>query len=78
MKVVSYLALVALGLFSDVSLGQSTEVADKFEKFDRNHDGFLTRSETAIDPALWSRFSSYDKDKDGRLTLSEYGIYASK
>ncbi|BED90063.1 hypothetical protein PspMM1_25310 [Pseudoalteromonas sp. MM1] len=78
MKTVSYLALIALGLFSDATLAQSTKIADKFEKFDRNHDGFLTRSETAIDPALWSRFSSYDKDKDGRLTLSEYGIYASK
>ncbi|XQF90710.1 EF-hand domain-containing protein [Pseudoalteromonas espejiana] len=78
MKTLSYLALVALSLFSALSLAQSTEIADKFKKFDRNNDGFLTRSETAVDPALWSRFSSYDKDKDGQLTLTEYGIYASK
>jgi hypothetical protein len=53
-------------------------IAEKFEKLDRNQDGFLTRSEAASDPALWSRFGSYDRDKDTQLSLSEYSLYASK
>ncbi|MEC8226241.1 MAG: EF-hand domain-containing protein, partial [Pseudomonadota bacterium] len=43
-----------------------------------NDDGYLTRSESARDPALWSRFKNYDSDKDNKLSLSEFKIYASK
>ena len=72
------MALFAFSTFSTLSFAASNNIAEKFNKFDRNQDGFLTRGEVLIDPALWSRFSSYDQDKDGKLTLNEYGLYASK
>ncbi|MEL0640009.1 EF-hand domain-containing protein [Pseudoalteromonas aliena] len=75
MKSISYLTLLA---FSISSFAASNDIAKQFEKLDRNKDGFLSRSETAVDPALWSRFSSYDQDKDSCLSLSEYSTYASK
>jgi len=78
MKKTSYVALFAFSIFSTFSFAASNDIAKQFKKLDRNKDGFLSRSETAIDPALWSRFSSYDNDKDGKLALNEYDLYASK
>ena len=78
MKKTSYITLFAFSIFSTLGFAASNNIAEQFEKLDRNQDGFLTRAETAVDPALWSRFSSYDQDKDSRLSLSEYGTYASK
>lgn len=78
MKNISYMALFAFSIFSAATFAANNNIAEQFKKLDRNKDGFLSRAETAIDPALWSRFASYDKDKDSRLSLSEYGIYASK
>lgn len=78
MKPIRYIILLTLTVFSCMSFATSSYVDEKFEKLDRNQDGFLTRSETASDPALWSRFSSYDRDKDAQLSLSEYSLYASK
>ncbi|NWL14248.1 EF-hand domain-containing protein [Pseudoalteromonas sp. Scap03] len=78
MKHFKNIILLTLTVFSCMSFATSSYIAEKFEKLDRNQDGFLTRSEAASDPALWSRFGSYDRDKDTQLSLSEYSLYASK
>jgi len=78
MKNISYITLLAFSIFSTISFAATNDIAEQFKKLDRNKNGFLSRAETAIDPALWSRFASYDRDKDSRLSLSEFGIYASK
>jgi Ca2+-binding EF-hand superfamily protein len=78
MKNISYIAFFSLSIFSTLSFAVSNDIAEQFEKLDRNKDGALTRSETAADPALWSRFSNYDQDKDAKLSLNEYDLYASK
>ena len=78
MKPIRHIILLTLSVFSCMSFATSSYIAKKFEKLDRNQDGFLTRSEAASNPALWSRFSSYDRDKDAQLSLSEYSLYASK
>ena len=78
MKPFRHIILLTLTVFSCMSFATNSYITSKFEKLDRNQDGFLTRSETASDPALWSRFSSYDSDKDAQLSLSEYSVYASK
>lgn len=78
MKPIRHIILLTLSVFSCMSFATNSYITSKFEKLDRNQDGFLTRSETASDPALWSRFSSYDSDKDAQLSLSEYSVYASK
>ncbi|PWS55506.1 MULTISPECIES: calcium-binding protein [unclassified Pseudoalteromonas] len=78
MKPFHNIILLTLTVFSCMSFATSSYIAEKFEKLDRNQDGFLTRSEAASDPALWSRFGSYDRDKDAQLSLSEYTLYASK
>ena len=78
MKPFRHSILLTLTVFSCMSFATNNYISAKFEKLDHNKDGFLTRSEAASDPALWSRFSSYDSDKDAQLSLSEYSLYASK
>ena len=78
MKPICHIILLTLTVISCMSFATNSYIASEFEKLDRNQDGFLTRSETASDPALWSRFGSYDRDKDAQLSLSEYSLYASK
>lgn len=70
-------SLVSCFIFSTMSLA-SGSIGEKFKQLDRNDDGYLSRSESARDPALWSRFQSYDKDKDNKLSLAEFEVYASK
>jgi len=43
--------------------------ARRFERMDRNHDGFVDRSE--IDAALTRRFQNMDANGDGMLTPQE-------
>ena len=70
-------SLILCGVFSTISFAADS-IGEKFKQLDRNDDGYLTRSESARDPALWSRFKNYDSDKDNKLSLSEFKVYASK
>lgn len=78
MKYTTQLGLISLLVVSCGSFATTDNFAEQFKKLDRNQDGLLTRSESAKDPALWSRFKSYDSDKDNRLSLAEFSLYASK
>lgn len=76
MKYKTQLGLIALLTISCGSFATTDKIKDTFNNLDRNKDGLLTRSESAKDPALWSRFKSYDTDKDNKLSLSEFTLYA--
>ena len=43
-----------------------------FNKLDKNHDGYLSRSEAAANPTLAKRFKDADRDGDGKLSRTEY------
>ena len=52
------------------------ESTDAFLALDRNHDGFLSRSELPPEMViLRSQFGKYDKDHDHRLSYSEFASY---
>ncbi|MBB1308679.1 EF-hand domain-containing protein [Pseudoalteromonas sp. SR41-8] len=72
------LGLSWLFVSSCCSFATTDNIAEQFKNLDRDNDGLITRSESAKDPALWSRFKNYDRDKDGRLSLSEFTLYANK
>ncbi|MFU2509902.1 MAG: EF-hand domain-containing protein [Pseudoalteromonas prydzensis] len=78
MQYITQLGLTLLLAVSCSSFATPDNVAEQFKNLDRNQDGFLTRSESAKDPALWSRFKSYDSDKDNKLSLAEFSLYANK
>ncbi|OUS71168.1 calcium-binding protein [Pseudoalteromonas sp. A601] len=73
-----YTLLMALLATSCGSFATSNRIAEQFKALDRNEDGLLTRSESAKDPALWSRFKNYDSDKDNRLSLAEFTVYLNQ
>ena len=43
-----------------------------FNKLDKDHDGYLSRTEAAGNPQLAKRFKEADKDGDGKLSRKEY------
>lgn len=43
-----------------------------FNKLDKNHDGYLSRSEAAASPTVSKRFKQADRNNDGKLSRSEY------
>ena len=77
MSKLTFASLILSCAFSTMSFAADS-IGEKFKQLDRNDDGYLTRSESARDPALWSRFKNYDSDKDNKLSLSEFKVYASK
>jgi Ca2+-binding EF-hand superfamily protein len=43
-----------------------------FNNLDKNHDGYLSRSEAAGNPELAKRFKQADRNGDGKLSRAEY------
>jgi len=43
-----------------------------FNNLDKNHDGYLSRTEAAGNPALLKKFKEADRNHDGKLSRSEY------
>ena len=43
-----------------------------FNKLDKNHDGYLSRTEAAGNPTLVKKFKDADRNNDGKLSRSEY------
>ena len=77
MSKLTFASLILCGVFSTISFAADS-IGEKFKQLDRNDDGYLTRSESARDPALWSRFKNYDSDKDNKLSHRQCTGYASK
>ena len=78
MKRISYVALCALSVFSNLTTATENTISTQFKELDKDQDGLLSRSEISRDPALWSHFTRYDVNSDGKLTLSEYELFANK
>ncbi|MCQ8879009.1 EF-hand domain-containing protein [Pseudoalteromonas shioyasakiensis] len=78
MNTFKHTLLFSLITISCSSFATSNRIAEQFKALDRNDDGLLTRSESAKDPALWSRFKNYDTDKDNRLSLAEFSVYLNQ
>ena len=43
-----------------------------FNNLDKNHDGYLSRTEAAGNPTLVKKFKDADRNNDGKLSRSEY------
>ena len=43
-----------------------------FNNLDKNHDGYLSRTEAAGNPTLAKKFKDADRNHDGKLSRSEY------
>jgi Ca2+-binding EF-hand superfamily protein len=43
-----------------------------FNNLDKDHDGYVSRTEAAANPTLVTKFKDADRDHDGKLSRSEY------
>ncbi len=57
--------------------GTGATADSRFERLDKNHDGFISRDEAKDAAELNTRFSELDTNNDGKLSPEEYGaLYA--
>ena len=64
---------VGAGYAADEHIGKDKSKNDPgFNALDKNHDGYLSRTEAAANPALAKKFKQADKNGDGRLSRMEY------
>lgn len=45
-----------------------------FDQLDGDGDGYISREDAAVVPALWEHFSAFDSDGDGLLSREEYAV----
>jgi Ca2+-binding EF-hand superfamily protein len=71
-----FLVAAALSLAVGAAYAEDKIGRDKddpgFNNLDKNHDGYLSRSEAAGNPALAKRFKEADRNGDGKLSRAEY------
>jgi hypothetical protein len=70
------LAAMMLGLYySTVYYVDDEDVAEAFQKLDRDHDGFITLEDTKTWPDLRIAFAKFDADHDGRLSRLDFDAF---
>lgn len=50
----------------------ATKAPMSFDQLDKNHDGYIDKSEAAAWPALSGAFDKYDKSKTGKLDRAAF------
>ena len=62
---------------SDKASAAGTSSSDRFDRIDRNHDGYISRDEAKDASELDTRFSELDRNNDGKLSREEYNALSS-
>ena len=62
---------------SDKASAAGTSPSDRFDRIDRNHDGYISRDEAKDASELDTRFSELDRNNDGKLSREEYNALSS-
>ncbi|RZM85457.1 calmodulin [Pseudoalteromonas rubra] len=63
--------LIMTAVVMMVSLG--AHAASTFSSFDKNDDGFISKSEAAVSSQLSKDFGKLDSNGDGKLSEQEFG-----
>jgi EF hand domain-containing protein len=67
------ISVSALALSAGAAVGADKAKSDPgFNKLDANHDGYLSRTESAKNPYLVKNWKQADKNGDGKLSRTEY------
>jgi len=76
---IDWLWLILLGAmmlgfyyFLFVYVEDEEEIAEDFERLDRDHDGYVTRDDASRWQRLAKAFDKYDADHDGKLSRVEF------
>ncbi|HZE60586.1 MAG TPA: EF-hand domain-containing protein [Burkholderiales bacterium] len=64
---------VGAGYAADEHIGKDKSKNDPgFNALDKNHDGYISRTEAAGNPELFKKFKQADKNGDNKLSRMEY------
>ena len=67
--------MVGVCYFLAVYLEDEEEIAEEFQRLDRDHDGFVTREDAKDWPELIRLFDKFDTDCDGRLSHVDFEAF---
>lgn len=71
MKGFAFVVVIAIGSTAAVASAASSDRALRFDRFDSNADGRLSREEAAAHSVTAQRFQQLDVNKDGFLSRDE-------
>ena len=49
--------------------------AAEFDRLDKNHDGFLDKTESIMEPRVLANFADVDTNKDGKIDKNEWAAF---
>jgi hypothetical protein len=67
--------MAGLYYFLAVYLLDEEEISEEFQSLDHDHDGFISREDTANWPDLSRSFDKFDSDHDGRLSRIDFAAF---
>jgi Ca2+-binding EF-hand superfamily protein len=76
--VASALALAVSGAYAADKEAKVKSDEPGFNNLDKNHDGYLSRTEAAADKDLMKKFKEADSNNDGKLSRAEYLMVKGK
>lgn len=74
----SAMALAASGAYAADKQAKATSDEPGFNNLDKNHDGYVSRSEAGADKDLMKKFKEADGNNDGKLSRAEYLMVKGK
>jgi Ca2+-binding EF-hand superfamily protein len=70
--VASAMALAVSGAYAADKQAKAKDAEPGFNNLDKNHDGYVSRTEAAADKDLAKKFKEADTNNDGKLSRAEY------
>jgi len=67
--------VVGMYYFLAVYIEDEKQIAQEFERLDRDHDGFINREDASSWPELVRSFDRFDTDHDGRLSCADFDAF---
>ncbi len=74
-KVLTVALLATMGATPLVAGAVTTDYKAMFNKLDTNHDGYISESEAAVDPALRDQFVGLDMNGSGKINFAQYSAF---
>ncbi|WP_440056532.1 EF-hand domain-containing protein (plasmid) [Pseudoalteromonas sp. T1lg65] len=66
---------IQLSVLAFSLLSITAQASSAFAEYDADKDGYISLSESKVNPKLMAQFADLDTDEDGRLSESEFAKF---